>query len=347
MGLQYGASGNSVNDKYPSIYAILPFMSQRHVVFVLLPGAQLLDLAGPADVFAAASECLARAGAVGGYRVTVAASTDTVETATGVTVHATRLARVRGAIDTLVIPGGVGFAEQTFDPATLRWLARAVSKTRRVASICTGALVLGEIGQLDGRRATTHWSAFDALAARAPRCHIERDALYVRDGPIYTSAGVTAGLDLAVSLVEEDHDREIALAVARGLVMFLHRPGGQSQFSEALRNQAPEHVGIRVAQAHVTEHPQDDHRIPELARRAGLSPRHFVRLFTQQTGEPPARFVQRIRLERARQLLEKSDDGLDQIATRCGFGSTETMRRVFQRAMSVSPAAYRSRFTRV
>lgn len=317
------------------------------MVFVLLPGAQLLDLAGPADVFAAANDCLDRAGAPqSGYRITIASAKDTVETATGVTVHATRLARVRGVIDTLVIPGGIGFAKQNFEPATLRWIARAVPKARRVASICTGALVLGELGLLDGRRATTHWSAFDALTERAPSCRIERDALYIQDGGIYTSAGVTAGLDLAVALVEEDHDRETALAVARGLVMFLHRPGGQSQFSEALRNQTPEHVGIRAVQAHVIERPEDDHRITELAQRAGLSPRHFVRLFAQQTGEPPARYVQRIRLERARQLLEESEEGLDQIAARCGFGSAETMRRSFQRAMSVSPAAYRARFAR-
>lgn len=323
-------------------------MAERHVVFVLLPGAQLLDLAGPADVFVAANECLAGAGATGdGYRLTIAGATDRVETATGVDVNTTRLARVRGAIDTLVIPGGIGFAEQSFDPIALRWIARQAPKARRVASICTGALVLGELGLLDGRRATTHWSALDALVQRAPGCRVERDALYVQDGAVYTSAGVTAGLDLAVALVEEDHDRETALAVARGLVMFLHRPGGQSQFSEALRNQTPEHGGIRAVQTHVIEHPQHDHRVTVLARRAGLSTRHFVRLFTQQTGEPPARYVQRIRIERARQLLEESDDGLDRIAARSGFGTTETMRRSFQRAMSVSPAAYRVRFTRI
>ncbi len=145
--------------------------------------------------------------------------------------------------------------------------------------------------------------------------------------------------------MEEDQGREAALAVARALVMFLHRPGGQSQFSEALRRQTPEHLGIRAVQARVMEYPEEDHRVPVLARRAGLSPRHFVRVFTEETGEAPARFVQRIRLERARQLLEESDDGVEQIAARCGFGSAETMRRGFQRAMSVSPAGYRERFS--
>lgn len=323
-------------------------MAHRHVVFLLLPGAQLLDLAGPSDVFAAASDSLARAGdGEAGYRLTFAGPSETVKTATGVTVETTPLPDIRDEIDTLVVPGGIGFAGQTFDPGALRWLAGAAAEARRVTSVCTGALVLATLGLLDGRRATTHWSALETLAELAPHCDVERDALYVKDGPVYTSAGVTAGLDLALALVEEDHHRELALTIARALVMFLHRPGGQSQFSEALRNQAPEHFGIRAAQAEVVEHPQHDHRVSKLARRAGLSERHFVRLFTQQTGESPARYVQRIRLERARQLLEESDNGIDNIAARCGFGTSETMRRTFQRALSVSPAAYRSRFARI
>ncbi|MCP3983252.1 MAG: helix-turn-helix domain-containing protein, partial [bacterium] len=170
--------------------------------------------------------------------------------------------------------------------------------------------------------------------------------LYVKDGPVYTSAGITAGIDLALALVEEDLGPDLALEVARILVMFLHRPGGQSQFSAALRQPTAEHPGIRDVQADVTENPGKDHRVPVMARRAGMSTRHFVRVFTQETGEPPAHYVQRVRVERARQLLEREGLGIEEVATTCGFGSAETMRRRFQQSLGVPPSEYRARFTR-
>ncbi len=322
-------------------------MPDRHVVFVLFPGAQLLDLSGPADVFAAATHILAgdRPRAPG-YRISVTGPERSTPTATGVTVQTTAFAKVRGPIDTLVVPGGLAFAEQTFDADALAWCERAAARARRVVSICTGAFVLARLGLLDNRRATTHWLAQGALAARAPRCRVEKDALYVKDNDLYTSAGVSAGIDLALALVEEDHDRELSLAVARALVMFLRRPGGQSQFSEALRTAAPQHRGIRAALDALMRRPDLDHRVDAMAHRAGMSPRHFVRVFTDQTGDSPARYVQRIRLERARQLLEESDEGLEGIAAACGFGTAETMRRTFRRDLAVSPAGYRARFSR-
>jgi transcriptional regulator GlxA family with amidase domain len=319
-------------------------MSRRRVVFLVLPGSQLLDLAGPAEVFAAASTLLEQRRGDRSYSVTLVSGEARVETATGVALETKPIAQFRGAIDTLIVPGGIDFAERDFEPDALRWLTRAAPRARRVVSICTGAFVLAKLGLLAGRRATTHWATLEALSRAAPSCRVETDALYVKDGALYTSAGVSAGLDLALALVAEDHDHELARAVARALVMFLHRPGGQSQFSEALRAPSSAHSGIQAAQAEVVAAPEADHCVDTLARRAGMSPRHFVRVFVAQTGESPARYVQRIRLERARQLLEATEESIDRVAEHCGFGTPETMRRTFQRNLGTSPAAYRSRF---
>ena len=318
----------------------------RHVVFLVLPGAQLLDLAGPADVFAAANECRRAAGHPLPYRITFVGPVPEADTATGVGLRVRDLAQARGKIDTLVVPGGIDFARMDVDARTARWLQRRARRVRRVASICTGAFVLARAGILAGRRVTTHWRALAELRALAPDATVEDDPLYIKDGPVYTSAGITAGIDLAVTLVEEDLGAELALDVARTLVMFLHRPGGQSQFSAALRQPTAEHPGIRRVQADVLEHPARDHRVPVLARRAGMSPRHFVRIFTQETGEPPAHYVQRLRVERARQLLEREGLAVEQVADACGFGSAETMRRRFHHAIGVSPSEYRARFRR-
>ena len=319
-------------------------MPPRHVVFAVLPGAQLLDLAGPAEVFAAANECARRAGGEAGYRLTFAGLDADVDTATGVQLRLRRLRQVRGSIDTLVVPGGGDFAHSSFDPRAIRWIRKRAERARRVASVCTGAFVLARAGLLGGRRATTHWTALEALREQVPSASVEGDPLYIKDGPIYTSAGISAGIDLGVALVEEDHGHERALEVARALVMFLHRPGGQSQYSVALQVPAASHPGIRSVQAEVVEHPGGDHRVAELAGRAGVSPRHFVRLFTEQTGEAPSRYVQRVRIERARQLLERGAHSVDEVAEACGFGTAETMRRGFQRAVGVSPSEYRARF---
>jgi transcriptional regulator GlxA family with amidase domain len=318
----------------------------RQIVFLALPGMQLLDLAGPADVFAASNECLRGRGQEPAYRMRFTGPIEEPDTATGVGLRVGPLSAIRGPIDTLVVPGGMSFGEAVADPRASAWIRRRWRRTRRVVSICSGAFVLADAGVLDGRRITTHWRELDRLGEVVPNATIEKDALYVKDGSVYTSAGITAGIDLALALVEEDLGPEIAIEVARVLVMFLHRPGGQSQFSAALRRPRAEHPGIRAVQADVMENPGNDHRVPELARRAGMSTRHFVRVFTQETGEPPARHVQRVRLERARQLLEREGLGLEEVAAACGFGSAETMRRCFHESVGVSPSEYRARFSR-
>ncbi len=320
-------------------------MRERSVVLVALPGVQLLDVVGPLEVFDAATRWLRHQGDPRpGYRPVLVGPERELPSASGVSVIARPLSSVRGSIDTLLVGGSLEFIDRTFDPAILRWLKRRAPRTRRMGSVCAGAFVLAAAGLLHGRRATTHWIATDALRQRYPETQVEDDALYVRDGSIYTSAGVTAGIDLALAMVEEDLGHELALAVARLMVMFLHRPGGQSQFSAALKGPAPTHDPLRRIRTWVIEHPAEDHRVDRLAQRAGMSPRHFARVFTEQTAETPARFVQRVRVERARQLLEGRDVGIEAIADEVGFGSAETLRRAFVRVVGVSPGAYRARF---
>jgi transcriptional regulator GlxA family with amidase domain len=210
--------------------------------------------------------------------------------------------------------------------------------------VCTGAFLLARAGLLDGRRVTTHWNACAALARHYPSLKVEPDPIFVRDGNVYTSAGVTAGIDLALALVEEDLGREVALAVARDLVLFIRRPGGQAQFSAGLAGQAATRPGVRELQAWIADHLDGDLSVPALAERAFMSPRNFARVFSREVGVTPAAYVESLRLERARTLLETSELQLDEIALRCGFGTVETLRRVFGRRLGVNPNAYRSRF---
>lgn len=322
----------------------------RRIVLFAIPDAQILDVTGPLEVFSTATRELRRRGRprATGYRLELAAmEPGTVETSSGVSLLADRsLASVRGEIDTLIVAGGRGVDALLDDVEWVRRLRRIASRSRRVASVCTGALLLAETGLLDGRRATTHWAACEAMAVRYPKVEVETDPIFVRDGRFYTSAGVTAGMDLALALVEEDHGSEVALMVARRLVLFLKRPGGQSQFSARLEAQLADREPVARVQEWVEEHPDGDHSVVSLARRAGMSPRHFARVFAEQTGNTPARFVERCRVESARRLLEDSRDGVGGIAASCGFGSPETMRRAFLRTLCVGPAEYRTRFHR-
>ena len=244
--------------------------------------------------------------------------------------------------DTVIVPGGKG--TRSSDPMVVDWLRRHAAKIRRVASVCSGAFLLAEAGLLTGRRATTHWSVCDSLARRYPDVQVDRQPIFVRDGPIATSAGVTAGIDLALALVEEDVGREIALAIARHLVMFLRRPGNQAQFSAQLSAQVAARPGLREVQRWIADNPHTDLSVPLLARLANLSPRQFARAFTSEVGQTPGRYVDAVRLEAARRLLHDSDDGLERVAARCGYGTVEAMRRAFVRALGVAPGEYRSRF---
>jgi transcriptional regulator GlxA family with amidase domain len=230
------------------------------------------------------------------------------------------------------------------DKRVLAWVKAQAPRVRRLASVCTGAFVLAAAGLLDGRRAVTHWSECEQLARLHPRVTVEKDPIFIRDGHVYTSAGVTAGMDLALALVEEDCGRDVAMAVARELVLFLRRPGGQSQFSVQLSTQTAEREPLRDLQAWMADHPGEDLRIPALARRAAMSERHFRRAFTTEVGCPPARFVEQVRVEAARRALEDTPDGVDAIAARLGFGTSESMRRAFTRMLHISPTAYRERF---
>jgi transcriptional regulator GlxA family with amidase domain len=255
-----------------------------------------------------------------------------------------RLADVRGRIDTLMVSGGVGTRDAVHQRELIGSLRALASRARRVASVCTGAFLLAEAGLLDGRRATTHWASTALLAARYPKLSVESDPIFVQDGKFWTSAGVCSGLDLALALVEEDHGRDLALAVARQLVVFLKRPGGQAQFSVQLAGKAVEHDRIREVQAYVHDHPDQDLSVPVLARCAAMSPRNFARVFAVAVGDTPARWIEGVRIEVARRALEDTDDGVAEIAARSGLGSAETLRRAFLRRVHVTPAAYRARF---
>ena len=320
----------------------------RRVVIVAFPDFQLLDVTGPWEVFGRTTRWLAEQGRAGGYALALAASRRGLLTSSsGLSLGAPQaLGALRGALDTLVVAGGTGTERALADRALVGFVKRASGRARRVASVCTGAFLLAEAGLLDGRRATTHWRACARLAARYPQVEVDPDPIFVRDGRVWTSAGVTAGMDLALALVEEDHGRDVALAVARELVLFLKRPGGQAQFSAQLEAQLAERGALRDLQAWMADHPGADLSVDALARRVAMSPRHFARVFKHETGATPARAALAARVEAARRRLEDGDDGLEGVAAACGFGSAEVMRRAFLRTLRVGPGVYRRRFRR-
>jgi transcriptional regulator GlxA family with amidase domain len=308
---------------------------QRRVAIVVFEDGQSLDAVGPYEVLAGA-----------GYHVElVAMRRGPVRQSSGLALVAARgLGELRGELDTLIVAGGAGTRRAAEDPALVRAVARAARRARRVASVCTGAFVLAAAGRLDGRRATTHWRYCDQLAAAFPSVAVERDPIFVRDGEVWTSAGVTAGIDLALALVEEDLGREVAMKIARELVVFVRRAGGQSQFSAQLAVQAAERAPLRELQAWIVEHPDADLDVPAMARRAGLSVRHFTRVFRAEVGIAPAAYVERVRVETARRLLETTGMSIDRVAESAGFTIPESLRRAFARRVGLSPREYRARF---
>ncbi len=318
--------------------------SPKKIVIVALPGVQLLDVAGPLEVFDGARRIREHRGAPPGYMTIVAGPTRRVATSTGLEIECRPLDALPRGIDTVIIAGALEFATKSWTKAELAPLARLVRRARRVASVCAGAFVLQALGLLAGRRATTHWLCLDALAARAPDAEIERDAIYVRDGHVYTSAGVTSGIDLALAMVEEDFGYDLAVAVARVLVVYLHRPGGQSQFSAALTRRRPSPGPIARLQAAIVDDPAGDHRVETLAARARMSARNFARVFVEETGVTPAKYVRDVRVEAARQLLERGADDVVAVAAAVGLGTSESLRRAFVAKLGVPPSAYRERF---
>jgi transcriptional regulator GlxA family with amidase domain len=333
----------------------------RRIAMLAYPDAQILDVTGPLEVFAIATRLLREQQASRsepkaseahrerrdpGYAIElVAENAGPVAMSSGLELVAQCAMRdLRGPIDTLFVAGGEGVRRAVRHAPTIDWIRRIDARARRVAGVCSGAFLLAQAGLLDGRRATTHWRSCAALARLFPRVTVEPDRIYVRDGRIATSAGVTAGMDLALALVEDDLGGELARDVARQLVLFLRRPGGQSQFSVQLTSPVASRPSLRELQGWIHEHPDADLGVEALARRMGMSPRNFARVFTRELAVTPARYVERARVEAARQWLEDARAGLDEVAAACGFGSAETLRRAFQRLLCVSPSAYRDAF---
>ncbi|MBB5779954.1 GlxA family transcriptional regulator [Nonomuraea jabiensis] len=314
---------------------------RRRVLMIVFPGFQLLDLAGPSDVFATAALLAPE----DGYQVEVAAvRAGPVPSGNGIAVTARALGEVTGPVDTLMVVGGMSVPEQLGDRELVGAVARLAAGARRVASVCNGAFLLAEAGLLDHRRATTHWLAAGELDARYECVEVDADPLYIEDGNVWTSAGVLSGVDLALALVARDHGHALARDVARGLVVYLHRPGGQSQFSTPMRAMTPRSEPLRELQAYIDANPAADLSVPALAGRVGMSERHFSRVFTAQTGLSPGRYVERSRAEAARRLLELTAHPLDRVARESGLGTPETLYRVFRRHWRISPGDHRRRF---
>ncbi|MEY2524828.1 MAG: hypothetical protein QOJ66_3393 [Ilumatobacteraceae bacterium] len=321
-------------------------MARRSVVIVAFDGMQPLDAVGPHEVFAGATAVLAaKKRANAGYDLSMVSEHGTpITTESGLQIVTAPFPAGRLRIDTLLIPGGEGSQTARYNTALLDWIRKAARNSRRVATVCSGTFIAAEAGLLDGRTVTTHWARAQQLAEEYPRLTVDADPIYTRDGSVWTSAGVTAGIDLALAMVEADYGSEIAQTVARWMVMFLHRPGGQTQFAAPVWIPRAARSTVRAAQDFIDNNPGDDHRLDLLAKRVAMSSRHFSRLFTAEVGETPARYVERVRVEAARTELETTASSLDVIALNCGLGTAESLRRAFQRRVGVAPDAYRRRF---
>jgi transcriptional regulator GlxA family with amidase domain len=324
----------------------MPKQSVRHIVIVAVPPVRILDVFGPAEVFGDANR---QHGGDPAYQVTIISggADRVVESEIISPVHADRTYREHrgvGPIDTLLVAGGSGASEMRYERGFLDWVRVASRNARRFGSVCTGALVLADAGLLDGRRATTHWNWCRQLARDYPRVTVDPNPIYVRDGNCYTSAGVTAGIDLSLALVEDDLGRAVALQVARMMVVFLRRPSGQSQFSATLAAQAAESQPLGELLAWLPDNLRRKLTVAQLARRAAMSPRNFARLFRQEVGKTPARHIEALRLEVARGQLESTSRTLSQVAAASGFASAEVLRRAFARRLHTTPGEYRASF---
>ncbi|MCU7728503.1 GlxA family transcriptional regulator [Actinoplanes sp. KI2] len=315
----------------------------KRVVVVTYSGSQALDITGPIEVFDTAARLLDRPDA--GYRVEcVSREAPLVRTCSGIAIEATPLAAGDGPIDTLLVPGGWGLNDVLADEALIAWIAAAAARSRRVASVCGGAFLLAEAGLLDGRRATTHWAFSADMARRYPDVVVDPKPIFIRDGRFVTSAGVSTGIDMALSLVEEDHGAELALEVARYLVLFFKRHGEQSQFSAVMDAQFATDAPIRAAQEWALENLGRPVLVADMAERANMSPRNFARVFRREAGITPGQYVERARITRGRRLLEVTELPITSVARRCGFTTAETFLRAFSRTLGVTPTEYRFRF---
>jgi transcriptional regulator GlxA family with amidase domain len=313
----------------------------RNIILFAVEGVQLLDVSGPLDVFAEAN---LQAGSEA-YRLAVMApNAGKLRSSSGVCLMAEGMGGEPARCDTLLVAGAPHMAAIRFEARLLDWLRGTAAGARRYGSVCTGAFLLAASGLLDGRRVTTHWAVAQALAEAYPAVAVEEDAIYLADGNVRTAAGVTAGMDLALALVEEDLGRDVALRVASQLVMFFKRPGGQMQFSRHGTAAPAGRAALQELQRWIAAHPAEDHAVPKLAARAGISPRHFARLFRSEVGVTPAAFVEVARIDAARHLLESGGTSPKRVAAECGFAEIDTFRRAFLRHVGVTPAEYRKRY---
>ena len=317
-------------------------MTPRTILILAMPGVQLLDVSGPMDVFAEAN---LQAGVEAYWPQLVATAPGPVRSSSGVRLLPDHVVgdAGRARADTLLVAGCPHAHEAVPDPALLAWLRDLAPRTRRFGSVCSGAFLLAAAGLLEGRRVTTHWAMAERLAREHPTVIVDADAIHVRDGRLRTAAGVTAGLDLSLALVEEDLGREVATRVAAQLVMFFKRPGGQLQFSRRGETAPGGRSALQEVQRWVAANPGADHAVPLLAARAGLSPRHFARLFRHEVGMTPAAWTEASRITAARRLLEDGREPPKQVAAHCGFADADTLRRAFVRQLGVTPADYRKR----
>lgn len=323
-----------------------PTRSTRRVLIVAVPPVRTLDVFGPLEVFGDANRSRSDGPT---YEINIiSGGTDRdVLTHLGTTLRTDKTyGEYRGPVDTLLVAGFDGVSKVRYEPKFLSWLKDRCGSSRRFGSVCTGALVLAEAGLLNGRRATTHWNWCEELARDYPQVTVDPTPIYVRDGNCYTSAGVTAGIDLALALVEEDLGRSIALKAAQMMVVFLRRPGGQSQFSATLMAQISVKSPFNELLAWLPDNIRDNHSVKRLAQRAAMSPRNFARLFQKEVGRTPARYIEDLRLEAARRQIESTAMGFEEVAVSCGFTSAEILRRAFERRLGVTPRQYRASFGR-
>lgn len=325
-------------------------LEHRHVAMLIYPDCEIVDVTGPMDVFCFANIALKMMGRLSStdsvYSLSLIAEiAGPIKTSSGLRIVADMAYEdISDSIDTLIVAGATQIVDGLRDKKAKNWLVQMMPKVRRIVSICTGAFLLAESGLLKGRKATTHWLYCDQLANEFRDTQIDADKIFVRDGNIYTSGGVTAGIDLALSLVEEDWGWEVAAGVARGMLIFMRRPGGQSQFSTYVFNQPKTRKDFHELQAWIINHPDADLSVENLADRMAMSPRNFSRLFCQELGMTPAKFVERVRLEAARNLMLRTDLPMESVANNCGFNTSEQMRRTFQRILKITPQEYRANF---
>ncbi len=321
----------------------------KHIVLIAPPNTSIMDVAGPLDVFAKTMEYLKENMSYQRYNYTIHVlsidDSKTVYTSSGLPIVCEGgLASVNYLVDTVIIAGR-GILDEAIRSDLIHWLVINQDRIRRICSICSGAFILAEAGLLNGKRAATHWRFCDTLQGMYPEVSVDKDSIYVKDGKIYTSAGISTGIDLSLFLVEEDFGRKVAVMVARQLVLYLKRPGNQSQFSTILEYQKVDYEPVRNAQEWIIDHLDSDLSVEQLAELVSMSPRNFARVFVRETGVTPAKYVEKIRLETARRRLEETKLTVDAIATECGVSSADSLRRLFIRHLSITPTDYRSRFS--